>query len=284
MHYFYVNNKVFDEKSAQVYLHSLEPNEAVLFLYNWIDVLSELKENYKPAVLVTISKTVGSSPCESGTKMIVTKEGLYFGTIGGGRLEHQVIEDAKECLKSSSVRVYEYPLGAKFGQCCGGKVEILMEPVNTNPKLYIFGAGHIGYALSQIMLNTVFDVHLIDSRKNWFDTLKNSEKITCLSNDEDEYEEIVSWGENTYIIIMSHQHDLDQEIVEFSIRNKQKYIGLIGSRTKWTRFQQRILKKINVETELSKVHCPVGLNVGGETPQEIAISISAELLKTHYGK
>ena len=253
-------------------------------MYNWIDVLSELKKTCTPAVLVTISKTIGSSPCEVGTKMIVTKDGLYYGTIGGGKLEHQVVGDAIECLSNAEIKSIEYPLGAKFGQCCGGKVEILMEPVNTNPKLYIFGAGHVGYALSQIMLNTVFDVHLVDSRENWFSSLENIEKINCLSNEEDDYEEIVSWGENTYIIIMSHQHDLDQEIVEFSIRNKQKYIGLIGSRTKWTRFQQRILKKRNVESELSKVHCPVGLNVGGETPQEIAISISAELLKIYYGK
>ena len=250
---------------------------------NWIKDLDELKRSSTPCVLITITQTWGSTPCKSGTKMIVTEHGLYSGSIGGGRLELKVINDAQECLTTGVPKSEEYPLGAAFGQCCGGKVALFMEPLNTNPTLYIFGAGHVGIALANVMKNTVFRVQLIDSRDEWFSSLSVDDDIVCINEESVHFEELIKWGSSSYVVIMTHQHDLDQEIVEFSLKHSAAYVGLIGSQTKWNRFKHRIIQKNKtLETDLAGIHCPVGLDIGGQTPQEIAISIAAELLQTYY--
>ena len=255
-------------------------------MISWLKTIEELSKQNIPAVIITIIKTRGSSPAKSGTKLIVTDKKIEYGTIGGGKLEFQAIKDAKSLLKSDNKTLRkEYPLGAVFGQCCGGTVELFMELINTSPVLYIFGAGHIGFALSQIMKQTIFEVKLIDSRENWFKQFPTDTEVEFINEERDFFEEVVQWNESkTYLIILTHLHDLDQQIVEFSVKEKTKYIGLIGSQTKWKQFQKRILQKKDLKNELSKVRCPIGLDIGGETPQEIAISIASELLKTYYEK
>jgi xanthine dehydrogenase accessory factor len=255
-------------------------------MVSWLKTIEQLSKKNIPAIIITIIKTRGSSPAKSGTKLIVSEEKIEYGTIGGGKLEYQAIKDAKSLLKSNkTILTKEYPLGAAFGQCCGGSVELFMEVINTSPVLYIFGAGHIGFALSKIMKNTIFEVKLIDSRENWFDQFSLESQLEFISEETDFFKELVQWSDSkTYLIVLTHLHDLDQQIIEFSIKEKTKYIGLIGSQTKWKQFQKRILQKNDLVNELSKVHCPVGLDIGGETPQEIAISIASELLKTYYEK
>ena len=253
---------------------------------SYLRTLEYLSKENIPAIIIMIIKTRGSSPAKSGTKLIISKSKIEYGTIGGGKLEHQAIADAGDLLSSrNKTLTKEYPLGAAFGQCCGGSVELFMEVINTAPLLYIFGAGHIGYALSEIMKNTAFDVKLIDSRENWFGQFSDHPEVDYINEESDFFEELVQWNQSrTYLIVLTHLHDLDQEIIEFSIEKEAKYIGLIGSQTKWKQFKKRILQKKDLEIELAKVHCPVGLNIGGESPQEIAISIASELLKTHYEK
>lgn len=255
-------------------------------MQTWIKKVQQLHEAQCPAVIITITSTKGSSPAKSGAKMIVTEAGIVYGTIGGGKLEHQAVDDATALLKSNQSSLQKsYPLGAAFGQCCGGSVELFMDVINTNPILYIFGAGHIGQALANIMKDTIFEIKLIDSRENWFESLSESDAIEFIDEESSFYEELVHWDDQrTYLVVLTHLHDLDQEIIEFSIKHPSKYIGLIGSQTKWKLFQKRISDKNGSSEKLDQVHCPIGLDIGAESPQEIAISIASELLKTHYGR
>lgn len=251
---------------------------------NWIDLLSKFRLNKQPVALVTVTKILGSAPCKLGSKMIVTKQREIFGTIGGGKLEFQVIDEAVNVIFTNKIQTFSYTLGPDFEQCCGGKVELIIEPMNQTPDLYIFGAGHIGVELCSILNNTPFNITLLDTRKDWKNGLKLTSDITFSDIAFDLYKQSVSWSKNCYVLIMTHDHKLDFEITALALHEKTKYIGLIGSKTKKNKFNNLLKNELNFEAGISPVHCPVGLDIGGHTPKEIAISIAAELLKVYYEK
>ena len=215
--------------------------------------------------------------------MIVLEDGEFHGTIGGGHLEELAIQDAKACLAANTSKTIRYPLGAKTGQCCGGIVELLMEVLNNGPRLYLFGAGHVGRALCRTLEGTPFTVHLIDDREDWLMSDEIPQAVVRHLGDWSEPLDELLWEEKkTFVAIMTHRHDRDQEIVKDIVDRKAAYIGLIGSRRKWESFKQRLTERGLTEEKLSRVKCPVGLFLGGKAPNEIAISIAAELLQTYY--
>ncbi|HFC01096.1 MAG TPA: xanthine dehydrogenase accessory protein XdhC, partial [Phaeodactylibacter sp.] len=120
---------------------------------NWINLLQQFKKENTPVALVTVSKTLGSTPCKVASKMIVTPQKIY-GTIGGGKLEFKVIEEAILAIQENKIKEVSYTLGPEFEQCCGGRVELIIEPMNQSPQLFLFGAGHIGIELCKIMQGT----------------------------------------------------------------------------------------------------------------------------------
>jgi xanthine dehydrogenase accessory factor len=255
--------------------------------WNWISKLEELRKSGKPFASVTVTQCTGSTPREVGAKMLVLADGTFFGTIGGGHLERLAIEDALKGISEGASKSVRYPLGAKTGQCCGGIVELLFETLNTGPKLYLFGAGHVGQAVCKTLSGTPFTVHLIDERKAWIESPGVSpDAVTHLSEWEDFVEQAEWDSERTYVAIMTFRHDTDERILEDILRKKRKtrYLGLIGSESKWERFKQRLTARDIGEEALSSVRCPIGLPVGGKAPQEVAISLAAELLQAHYGK
>lgn len=250
---------------------------------NWIELLQDFKRKKRPVALVTVSKILGSAPCKVASKMIVTKQKEIFGTIGGGKLEFQVIDESIIAIKENKIKELSYTLGPEFEQCCGGKVELIIEPMNQSPELYLFGAGHIGVALCQILKDTPFNITLLDIRKNWRATFEIDKNITYNDIAFDLYKQTINWGPNCYMAVMTHDHKLDFEIIALALHSETKYIGLIGSKTKKNKFNNLLKKELNFEAGISPVHCPIGLDIGGSTPKEIAISIAAELLKEYYG-
>ncbi|OFZ11094.1 MAG: xanthine dehydrogenase accessory protein XdhC [Bdellovibrionales bacterium RBG_16_40_8] len=247
------------------------------------------KPTGEPYAVVTVIETKGSSPRDLGAKMLVNKTGLLYGTIGGGHLEELAIVAAQETLKSSFgahySRKFQYPLSEKAGQCCGGFVEIFVEPVNTGPQLFILGAGHIGTAVANALTGTAFKVHVIDERSEWCNSDKLSTEI--FKHQINPIEFVSSWGwdfSRSWVIVMTHSHDLDRSLMQNLTSMGLPFLGLIGSQTKWRRFRSRLSALGVSEEKLASVHCPVGIEIGGKTPQEIAISISAQIIKTYYEK
>jgi xanthine dehydrogenase accessory factor len=251
---------------------------------NWIELLHEFKIKKKPVALVTITKILGSAPCKVASKMIVTLQKEIYGTIGGGKLEFQVIDEAVRAIQENKILEFTYTLGPEFEQCCGGKVELIIEPMNQSPELYIFGAGHIGVAICEVVKNTPFSITLLDTRENWRETITIDPTINYSAIPFDLYKQTINWGPHCYVVILTHDHKLDFEITALALHEQTKYIGLIGSKTKKNKFNNLLINELNFKAGISAVRCPIGLDLGGNSPKEIAISIASELLKAHYEK
>ncbi len=249
---------------------------------NWIELLNDFKKKNQPVALVTVTKVLGSAPCKVTSKMIVTKQRELFGTIGGGKLEFLVIDEAIKAILENKIKELSYTLGPDFEQCCGGKVELIIEPMNQSPELFVFGAGHIGIELCTILKDTPFNITLLDTRRNWKNTITIDKSISYSDIDFDLYKSYINWGENCYVVIMTHDHKLDFEITALALSEKTKYLGLIGSKTKKNKFHHKLINELGFKDGISPVHCPIGINIGGNTPKEIAISVAAELLKEFY--
>ena len=157
-------------------------------------------------------------------------------------------------------------------------MELLVEVINQGPRLYLFGAGHVAQALCRVLEGTPFTVDLSTSaRSGW--TITGFHRPSEHPSSWSEFVESALWSnERTFVAVMTHRHDLDEEIIRHVASRPARYIGLIGSRAKWARFRQRLEQRGIAADALDRVRCPIGLPVGGKAPQEVAISIAAELL------
>ena len=240
--------------------------------------------------------TEGSVPRNKDTFMFISNSKI-FGTIGGGQLEHLIIDKARNILKNNkknySTKV-NIPLGPAIGQCCGGYAQIELikfedgkdaynsEKKNYNQSrndLYIFGAGHIGQEVSKRSLDLDFNVNLIDSRKEYLDTPKEKDIIKIYAKYP--WMLIKNLPKNAYYIILTHSHDFDFKIINELLNfNTFIFIGLIGSKTKRRRFDKRFLHLGHDRLLINKIECPVGLStITSKKPGEIAISIIGRLLE-----
>jgi xanthine dehydrogenase accessory factor len=211
--------------------------------------------------------------------MIVYENGKIMGTIGGGDLEKKVIEDAQKVICNSTASVYKHDLLHQHGMCCGGTVEIFIEPIVKLTRLFIFGAGHTGNALAKFASDAGFEVFLIDDRKEYIDecTLPQINKMNlnhlaaC---------EALKFDENAFIVITTYSHQIDRDILAFCVKKPWAYLGMIGSDRKVLMTKKMFVESgIGNPEELEKIHMPIGLDIGAQTPEEIAISILAELIK-----
>jgi len=250
-------------------------------MWDWVGQIEKLKNQCTPVCMVTVAGVEGSAPREVGTKMLVLKNGTFYGTIGGGNLEFLAIEEAKRQLSQGSSEKIRFPLGAKTGQCCGGIVELLFESMNTGPQLYLFGAGHVSQAIARSLNESIFTVHVIDEREEWISQLPPG--IVKHSIDPETFISEANFeATKTYCIVLTHRHDLDESLIKLLSEKEVRYLGLIGSESKWQRFRQRLTARGVAEINLNRVRCPIGIGIFGKIPSEIAISVGAELLKLHY--
>lgn len=238
----------------------------------------EVQGGEKAAVICTIVNTKGSTPRKAGAKMIVYENENIFGTIGGGELEKAVIKNALKQIKENEPKIFRHDLLHQHGMCCGGTVDIYIEPIMKKNKLYIFGAGHTGLALAKFAVNFQFETVLIDDRKEHLDDCKIVE-INKMNLHFGESLRILPFDNYTYICIMTYSHPLDRNILSFCLKKPFAYLGMIGSQRK-----VEMTKKMFTEAgvcsfdELEKVDMPMGIDIGADGPDEIALSILAKLI------
>ena len=207
----------------------------------WIETLSELRAASRPCALVTVTATKGSTPREPGARMIVTDGRLFWGTVGGGNLEHLAIDHANSLLARGEQcsESMEYPLSEKAGQCCGGQVTLFFETFPwSRRQVTVFGAGHVGQALGGLAGYLRAKVLLIDSRDEAHlePPLSKPRDFEALFIDSPE-EEVDTLPATSLLLIMTHSHALDLEILARALRRGTfAYVGLIGSERKWARF------------------------------------------------
>ena len=215
--------------------------------------------------------------------MIVLPSGTFFGTIGGGNLEQIAISDAVKCLEECQAKHLPYPLCFRTGQCCGGAVEVFIEIQGNQPHLYVFGAGHVGQAVAQVMIGTGFSIKVIDDREEWIESPEIPEEVGRVHQDGLAFIEQGSFDcRRSYAVVMTHDHAKDLELTAALLEKPLRYLGLIGSHTKWQRFQQRLGNLGYLPHDIERIHCPIGLPIGGKAPKEVAISLAAELVKENH--
>lgn len=240
--------------------------------------IEELRKHGKEIVLCAVVSTKGSTPRKVGAKMIVTENGIIFGTIGGGELEKQVIKDALEVFKTGKPKLFRHDLLHQHGMCCGGAVDIFIEPVMKKKKLYIFGAGHTGVALAKFSADLEFETVLIDDRREYLDECRIA-GVNKMNLSFGQALSLLPFDEQTYICIMTYSHPIDREILAFCLKKSFAYLGMIGSRRK-----VEMTKKVFTEglkfslQDLEKVDMPMGIDIGAEGPEEIALSILGKLI------
>jgi xanthine dehydrogenase accessory factor len=233
-------------------------------------------------VLCTVVKVQGSTPRKPGAKMLVYPDGKISGTVGGGDLELKVIENAQLVLQSGQARLVRHDLLHQHNMCCGGSMEIFLEPLQPVERLYIFGAGHTGLALATGAAGIAFDVVLIDDRKVWLDRVTDP-RIAKMNLHHEQALPLLPFNERTYIVILTYRHSIDREILAHCIRKPHAYLGMIGSQRKIALTRKMFLEGgMATEAQLDKADMPIGLNIGAQTPEEIAVSILAKMIAVRH--
>ncbi|MBF0298506.1 MAG: xanthine dehydrogenase accessory protein XdhC [Oligoflexia bacterium] len=266
--------------------------------WNWILKAQELLTQNRKFAIVTVTNINGSAPREIGAKMIVLTEKEFFGTIGGGALEKEVIGKVIKMLEEESdetqgvqeiqgvqevqgIHRLEFSLNNDLNMICGGSAEVLVEIINTNPDVYIFGSGHVCLALTSVLQETPFNLHVIDERVDWLEKLPPN--VTRHKMHWKDFINSINWNKNkSYVVIMTPGHVLDRNILELVMNKSTKYIGMMGSKSKWLIVKDDLIQKGFSSEKIEQIHCPIGYSIGGKSPAEIAISISAELVSILY--
>lgn len=228
--------------------------------------------------LVILIRTEGSVPAKPGAKMLVSADGETEGTIGGGAMEYEITETARQAIGEGGPRTVQVDLTEAAGYACGGRAVFYIEPVIPAPRLLIAGAGHIGRALCPLSSAAGFSVTIADDREEFADPehFPDADRRVVIQF-KDLFSQITV-TENTYIVCATRGHAHDYDVVRQALKTPAPYIGLLGSRRKRGTFIEN-LRADGISTDaLARLHTPVGLDIGAVTPQEIAISIIAELI------
>ncbi len=240
-----------------------------------------LRRAGRRAALATIVHTNGSIPSYESSRMLVREDGSIAGTIGGGCVEAEVWAAAKEVMRAEAPRKMVFNLNNEAsydnGLICGGTLEIFVEPILPQPALYIFGGGHVSMALAQVAHTAGFAIGVVDDRE----TFANAERFPMAREIHTSYEEAfekLKPNASSYLVIVTRGHRDDMRVLAWAVRTEARYIGMIGSRRKVLSVY-KVLEKEGIPAEkLEGVHAPIGLEIGALTPEEIAISITAELI------
>jgi len=250
---------------------------------HWVDAVKKLSDNGDGYVLVTLLGVRGSSPRDSGSKMVVSQQ-TTFDTIGGGHLEHQATKIAQKMLldSESGQHIEHFPLGAKLGQCCGGAISVLFESFVPNYiNIMLFGAGHVAHDIVPMLAGLPVRVTWVDERAELFPKAQYNNVQQLVSDTP--ADEVAEMPANSYYLVLTHNHQRDFEIASAILtRQDFTYLGLIGSKTKWQRFVQRFKHRDFSAEQIDNIRCPVGLSdVPGKLPMEVAVSIVGEIINAY---
>ena len=253
------------------------------------DIYQEIvrvKAEGEEAALVTVVSATGSTPREEGAKMLVKPDGSIAGTIGGGSLEAQVIKEAVKVIKQGKPKRLHMSLTAEeageVGMICGGELEVFIEPILSPPTLYIFGGGHISLSLAKMGKLLGFKIAVIDDRAEFASPDRFPEADILLAEDFSKSFPRLKIDKSSYIVIVTRGHQHDEVVLEWAVGTLAKYIGMIGSKTKNETIFSHLLAKGISKEQLDRIHAPIGLKINAQTPEEIAVSILAEVIKVRH--
>ncbi len=255
---------------------------------NVLAALTWALERGEMAALVTIVAAHGSTPQRVGAKMLVFADGRTVGTIGGGCYENDAFWKAREALKTRRARVVHYELSddlaEESGLICGGQMDVFIEPIEPAPRLYIIGAGHVGYQLGQIASTVGFRLHVVDDRQKFANHDRFATADEVVVEDVAEWVRTAAIPESAFVVVLTRGHRQDFDVLRGLADKALRYVGLIGSRAKVARLTDALIAD-GVSTDwLRQLHAPIGFDIGAISPEEIAVAILAELIAVRRGK
>lgn len=243
----------------------------------------KLKAGGGSGALATIIGAEGSTPRETGAKMLVREDGTIFGTIGGGGLEGRVIEEAIGVIREGNPRLFHYDLAGTeadgAGMICGGVVDIYIEPILTPPAVFIFGGGHISLFVSKISAMAGFQVTVIDDRAEFANPERFPEAGRVMAEKFSAAFPQLKVTRSSHLVIVTRGHADDQQVLEWALTTEAGYIGMIGSKRKIGTLYRNLEEKGIARDRLLRVHAPIGLDIGALSPEEIAVSIVAQMIQ-----
>jgi xanthine dehydrogenase accessory factor len=250
--------------------------------------IADALERGEAVALVTIVSARGSTPQRVGAKMLVFADGRSVGTIGGGCYESDAFGKARDAIAARKPQLVHYELSDDFAQetglICGGQMDVYIEPIEPSPELYIIGGGHVGYHLARLAHEVGFRVHVVDDREKFANRERFPTAEEVVADDIPTWLAAAALPPHAYAVIVTRGHINDLEALRALAPRELRYLGLIGSRAKIARMYDALTADGIPADQLTRIHAPIGLDIGAVTPQEIAVSILAELIAVKHGK
>jgi xanthine dehydrogenase accessory factor len=241
-----------------------------------------LEREGEPGVLATLIDAGGSTPRHDVARMVIRPDGTIVGTIGGGSLEHVTMQKAQAIIDRGTPELLQIDL-AEIGMTCGGRVQVLLEPLGTNPSLVIFGAGHVAAEIAPLATRCGFAVMVIDDRPEFASAERFPDARLLVHSFSPEDWKILHLDSRSYAVVVTRGHKHDQDVVEALIGLDLAYLGMMGSKKKVAEVKQNLLAKGISQEQLDHLYSPIGMKISSETPAEIAVSIVGELIQVRRG-
>jgi xanthine dehydrogenase accessory factor len=246
------------------------------------EILARWRAEGRRFVMATVTESRGFTPRKPGARMLLAEDGESAGTIGGGAIEREVLDQARELLRTGGACTLRRHLTQELGMCCGGEMTVFIEAVIPAPRLFVFGAGYIAKPLASLASRCGFQVTVVDERSEWLTAERFPHART-------ELREPVAWTRamrfrsTDFAVVVTHDHALDQRVVQELIRTPLQFLGMIGSIPKQRKFALRLRSRGFSDAEIARLHTPLGLPIGADTPDEIAVSVVAGLIAARRG-
>ena len=249
------------------------------------DIIARMAEENREFIVATVIATSGSSPGKENFKALIGREGLLAGTIGGGRLEKTAIDDAQRLLadRANLVKTYQLTSGPdNIGMSCGGSATIVFEYVGLREQAIVFGGGHVSQSLTPLLHSIGFHVTLVENRPEFatrtLHPLADEIRIGPYTE--------AAVPDGAYVVIVTHSHEHDREILRAMFRSSahMRFLGVIASKRKAILLREELERDFPGDVRIAELHAPCGLAIGGETHQQIALSIAAQMQAVKFGK
>jgi xanthine dehydrogenase accessory factor len=234
-------------------------------------------------VVATVVAVGGSTPRGAGAKMVVYPDGRTLGTVGGGAIESTVIEKARTLAGSGEPVLLSFDLEDDTGMICGGKMDIFLEPVSAGPLALVIGGGHVGQAVARAAKHAGFRVTVVDDRKEVVSAERFPSADRRLVGGTELLDGELAIDDSTFVVVVTRGHRFDRDWVEAFVGRWPNYLGMIGSADKVKKTFDAMAEAGMPDDVLAKIYAPIGLDIGAETPDEIAVSVVAEMIAVKHG-
>jgi xanthine dehydrogenase accessory factor len=251
------------------------------------DEIVRLRKLGQKCALATIVNVKGSIPSYESAKLLVREDGSMMGTVGGGCVEAEVWNAAREVLDTEKPKNLSFSLGQDAaydeGLICGGQLSIFVEPVIPQPQAFIFGGGHVSKSISKVATIAGFSTIIVDNREAFANKQRFPEAEATYAEEYEDVFQKLSITSSSYLIIVTRGHRDDMRVLRWAVETPARYVGMIGSQRKTIAIYKELEKEGIAPEKLARVYAPVGIDIGAITPEEIAVSIVAELIAQRRG-